>query len=101
MIYGRWSEIVAVRFPETESGLRILGKISSVSVLELLLILVGCKIYSKYLWDKKGPRNSLVAVWWSYLNKFTLKSPSRKTDLVFSEILFSKGLKRQSLNLSI
>ena len=33
MILGRWSEIVAVRFPETESGQRISEKILLITVL--------------------------------------------------------------------
>ena len=46
---GRKSEIMVVRFPEAESGLRILQEILSISVLELLIILVGCKMCSKHL----------------------------------------------------
>ena len=38
---GRWSDILVVRFPEIESGLRILEKTLSISILEWLLSLVG------------------------------------------------------------
>ena len=38
---GRWSNILVVRFPEIESGLRILEKTLSMSILEWLLSLVG------------------------------------------------------------
>ena len=44
---GKWSENMAVRFPETEYGLRIMEKISSISALELLLTLVGCRMCGK------------------------------------------------------
>ena len=44
---GRWSGTVAVTFPEAKPGLRILEKMLSISALELLLILVGCKMCGK------------------------------------------------------
>ena len=39
---GRWSETVALGFPETASGPRIIEKMLSISVLELLVTLVDC-----------------------------------------------------------
>ena len=44
---GRWSETGAVRFPETESGPRILEIMLSISVLESLVTLVGCIMCGK------------------------------------------------------
>ena len=38
---GRWSETVAVIFPETESGTKIWENMLPISVLELLVTLVG------------------------------------------------------------
>ena len=90
--YGRWSETAAVRLPETESGLRILENMSSVSVLEFQVTLFGCIMCDKNIWEEREPRNSLVVTWWSYFSRFTLKSPYRKTDLLSFEILSSKGL---------
>ena len=41
---GRWSEIVPVRLPDIESGKITFVTMLSISVLEGLIILVGCKI---------------------------------------------------------
>ena len=41
---GRWSEIVPVRLPDIESGKITFATMLSISVLEGLIILVGCKI---------------------------------------------------------
>ena len=40
----RWSEIVPVRLPDIESGKITFVNMLSISVLEGLVILVGCKI---------------------------------------------------------
>ena len=42
--YGRLWKYVPVRYPETESGLRIIEKKIPFIVLELLFCVVGCKI---------------------------------------------------------
>ena len=60
---GRWSGIVAETFPEAKPGLRILEKMLSISALELLLVLVGCKMCGKNVWDEREPRKSLVGAW--------------------------------------
>ena len=44
---GRWSKTVVVRFPERESGPRLLENMSSIRVLELLVTLVGCIMCGK------------------------------------------------------
>ena len=77
--WGKWSEIVAVRFPAITSFEIKLEKILSIKVLELLLILVGSKIYGKNIFDDKESKNSLVGLCFSYSNKLMLKSPRRKT----------------------
>lgn len=51
-----------VRFPETEFGPRILEKMLSISVLELLellVTLVGC-MCGKNIWEERESRNSLI-----------------------------------------
>ena len=42
--WGRWSEMVAVKLPNIRSGSITFGNILSITVLEWLVILVGCKI---------------------------------------------------------
>ena len=56
----RWSKTVVVGFPETESGLRILQKMLSISVLQLLVTLVGYVLSGTNKWEEKELRNSLV-----------------------------------------
>ena len=53
----RWLEPVTVRFPETESGLRILENMLSISVLELLVTLVGWIMCGKNIWKERVSRN--------------------------------------------
>ena len=90
----RWSETVAMRFPETESaGPRILKNMLPISALESLVTLVSCIICVKNIWEKRESRNSLVGAWWSYFSRSTLKSHGRKVDLLPFEILSSKWLK--------
>ena len=79
--FGRWPETVRVRFPETEFGPRILEKMLSISVLELLellVTLVGC-MCGKNIWEERESRNSLIGAWWSYFSRSTLKSLSKKS----------------------
>ena len=66
---GRWSETMAVRSPETESESKILEKMLSIGVLELLVIQVGYVMCSKNIWQERESRNSLVGAWWSYLSR--------------------------------
>ena len=42
--WGRWSDMVAVKLPATMHRPLTFGKILSIRVLKLLVILVGCKI---------------------------------------------------------
>ena len=42
--WGRWSEIVAVKWPDVMPGSIKFENILSIRVLEWLVILVGCKI---------------------------------------------------------
>ena len=51
--WGKRAEIVTVRFPAITSFEMKLEKILSIKVLELLLVLVGSKIYGKNIFDDK------------------------------------------------
>ena len=61
---GRWSDMVAVMFPDIASHESTFEKILSMKVLELLISLVGCKIYGMIEFETREPRNSLVG-WFS------------------------------------
>ena len=76
--WGRWSEIVAVRFSAITSFEIKLKKILSIKVLELLFILVGSKTYDKNIINDKECKNSLMVLFCPYYNKLMLKSSRRK-----------------------
>ena len=57
---GRWSEIVAVRFPDIISLESMLEKILSVRVFEWLVSLAGFRIYGSIELEAIESRNSLV-----------------------------------------
>ena len=61
---GRWSNIVAVMLPEITSWEITLEIILSMSVLESLVSLAGCRRYGKNEFEARESKNSLV-VWWS------------------------------------
>ena len=61
--WGRWSEIVAVRFPDIELGKITFVNMLSVSVVEWLVVLVGCKMKGKKEFDARESKNSLVGLW--------------------------------------
>ena len=54
-------------------------KILSIMDFEWEVILVGWIMYDKTILDDRESMNSLVALWCSYFNKSTLKSPRRKS----------------------
>ena len=56
---GRWSEIVAVRFPDIISLESIFQKILSMRVFEWLVSIVGCKINGIIKLEAKKSRKSL------------------------------------------
>ena len=58
--WGRWSEIVAVRFPDIISLESIFKKIFSMRVFECLVSLVGCRIYRFIEKEANESRKSLV-----------------------------------------
>ena len=58
--WGRWSDMVAVMFPDTASHESSLEKILSVRVLEWLVRLVGCKIYRLTEFETRESRNLLM-----------------------------------------
>ena len=58
--WGRWSEIVAVRFPDIISLESILEKMLSMRVFEWLVSLVGCRIYGIIELEANESRKSLV-----------------------------------------
>ena len=49
--WGRWSDMVAVMFPDIASHQSTFKKILSMSVLEWLVSPVGCKIYGMIQFD--------------------------------------------------
>ena len=63
--WGRWSEIVAVRLPDIESGKVIFVNMLSISVFEWLVILVGYKMQKSFKkeFDARESKNSLVGLW--------------------------------------
>ena len=63
MNWGRWSEIVEVKLPETACGEITLENILSISVLEWEVSQVGCKIYGTKELEARQSRNSLVRLW--------------------------------------
>ena len=63
--WDRWSDMVAVIFPDIASHKSTFEKIWSLRVLEWLVSLVGCKIYEMIEFEARKPRNSLVS--WSSL----------------------------------
>ena len=65
--WGRWSDIVAVMFPDIASNETTLEKILSMRVLEWLVIHVGCRIYGIIEFEAIESRNSLVG-WCSLLH---------------------------------
>ena len=91
--WGRWSETVAVRFPETVDEEIEFENILSIKVLELGLILVGVIMCGRKKWDERESRYSLVALSRSYFNRSTLKSPRRYTVLFSFESLSSNKLR--------
>ena len=54
---GRWSETVAVTFTETETRIKILEKMLSISVLYMLVIVVGCKMCGKSIQEERETKN--------------------------------------------
>ena len=68
--WGKWSEIVAVRFTAITSFEIKLDKILSIKVLELLLILVGSKIYGKNIFDDKESKNSFMGFFFFFHSLF-------------------------------
>ena len=63
MIWGRWSEIVAVRLPEIASTAVKFERILSIKVSDWSVILVGCRIDGITEFDARKSKNSLVGVW--------------------------------------
>ena len=63
MNWGRWSEIVEVKLPETAFGEITLENILSISVLEWEVSQVGCKIFGTKELEARQSRNSLVRLW--------------------------------------
>ena len=61
--WGRWSEIVAVRLPDNESGKMTFVNMLSISVSEWLVILVGCKMCGKKEFGVRESKNLLVGFW--------------------------------------
>ena len=91
-ICGRWSNIEAVMLPDTAWWEIILENILSMRLLEWLVNLVGCKIYSINEFEAKESKNILVG-WWSLkFNKLILKSPRKKTCLFSLDSLSRRGL---------
>ena len=86
------SKIDAVRLAEIELGASIFGKVLSIRVFEVLLILVGWTICGRNICEESESRNSFVGACSSYFKRSTLTSRISKTDLFSSEILSSKIL---------
>ena len=63
MIWGRWSEIVAVRLPEIASTVITFEKILSIRVSEWSVILLGGRTYGITGFDARESRKSLVGIW--------------------------------------
>ena len=57
---GRWSDMVAVVFPDIASHESTFEKILSMRALEWLVRLAGCKIYGMIELNARESRNSLV-----------------------------------------
>ena len=60
--WGRWSEIVAVRYPDNKSGEITFVNIVLISVFEWLVIVVICKMYGKKIFRQEN----LKTYWLNY-----------------------------------
>ena len=72
--WGRWSDMVAVMFPNTASLESTFEKILPMKVLEWLVRLLGCKVFGMIQFKARESRYSLVD--WSslYFSKLMLRS---------------------------
>ena len=73
---------MAVRFTGTESGPNALENMLSNNALELLATIVGRIICGESIWKQNESSNWSVDAWWSYFKRSTLKSLSRKINLL-------------------
>ena len=92
--WGKWSDIEAVRFPETESYDWLLRKISIIvwDVEVDLAWWVNCRVK---LFRKRCSRNYAVPVFWLYFILLELKSPAKTAALLLT-LIFDRSDSRNS-----
>src|SRR6218665_119969 len=79
---GKWSLLASIIIQEGRAGHRGLVKGLSLSVAENSVILVGLNIVGTNLYEAIVLRNIPVRLWSTFLRRFILKSPARKTLLL-------------------
>ena len=79
------SEMLAVKLSDIMS--RSIPFENILSIIERLVILVGCKVKAINELEARESKNSLVRSCSLQFNRLTLKSPSRKTDFYSVELL--------------